>query len=71
MSIVVTGTLATFKREEIEELIQKLGGRPSGSVSKKTAFVVAGADAGTKLDKAKALGVEVVGEEEFRKRTKS
>jgi DNA ligase (NAD+) len=67
-SIVVTGTLETFKREEIEELIQKLGGRPSGSVSKKTAFLVAGADAGSKLDKAKSLGVEVIDEKEFRNR---
>jgi DNA ligase (NAD+) len=65
MSIVVTGTLEKFKREEIEELIQKLGGRPSGSVSRKTAFLVAGADAGSKLEKAKSLGIEVITEDEF------
>jgi DNA ligase (NAD+) len=65
MSIVVTGTLQKFKREEIEELIQKLGGRPSGSVSKKTAFLVAGADAGSKLQKARGLGVEIISESEF------
>src|SRR5438045_9619234 len=64
-SVVVTGTLKHFKREEIEELIQKLGGRPAGSVSKKTSFVVAGEEAGSKLAKAKELGVQVLSEEEF------
>jgi DNA ligase (NAD+) len=64
-TIVVTGSLAKFKREDIEELIVKLGGRASGSVSKKTSFVVAGADAGSKLAKAKELGVEVISEDEF------
>jgi len=64
-TVVVTGTLEKFKREEIEELIQKLGGRASGSVSKKTSFVVAGADAGSKLAKAKELGVPVLSEGEF------
>jgi DNA ligase (NAD+) len=67
-SIVVTGTLKHFKREEIEELIQKLGGRPAGSVSKKTSFVVAGEEAGSKLAKAKDLGVEVLTEDQFIKR---
>lgn len=71
MSIVVTGTLEKYKREEIEELIQKLGGRPSGSVSKKTSFVVAGTDAGSKLDKAETLGVEVITEKEFEKRARA
>jgi DNA ligase (NAD+) len=70
MSIVVTGTLEKFKREEIEEMITKLGGRASGSVSKKTAFVVAGADAGSKLAKAKDLGVEVITEAQFVERAK-
>lgn len=64
-TIVVTGTLEKFKRQEIEEIIVKLGGRASGSVSKKTSFVVAGADAGSKLDKAKELGVPVLSESEF------
>jgi DNA ligase (NAD+) len=64
-TIVVTGTLEKLKRNEIEELIAKLGGRASGSVSKKTSFVVAGADAGSKLEKAKELGVEVLSEAEF------
>jgi len=64
-SIVVTGSLEHFTRKEIEDRIQQLGGRPSGSVSKKTSFVVAGADAGSKLDKAKSLGVKVISEKEF------
>lgn len=64
-TVVVTGSLAKFKRQEIEELIGKLGGRASGSVSKKTSFVVAGTDAGSKLDKARELGVEVITEDQF------
>ena len=55
-------------RQEIEELIVKLGGKASGSVSKKTSFVVAGDEAGSKLAKAKDLGVEVIDEAEFLKR---
>ena len=66
-TVVVTGSLQHYKREEIEELIQKLGGKPAGSVSKKTSFVVAGESAGSKLDKAKELGVQVITEDEFRK----
>jgi DNA ligase (NAD+) len=64
-SIVVTGTLAKMTRPEIEELIVKLGGKASGSVSKKTSFVIAGENAGSKLDKAKELKTEVVSEQEF------
>jgi DNA ligase (NAD+) len=67
-TVVVTGTLEKFERAEIEELILKLGGKASGSVSKKTSFVVAGESAGSKLDKAKSLGVEVIDENEFIKR---
>jgi DNA ligase (NAD+) len=67
-TIVVTGTLTRYSREEIKELISKLGGRAAGSVSKKTSFVVAGEEAGSKLEKAKELGVEVIGEEEFSRR---
>ncbi len=67
-TVVVTGTLKKFERAEIEELIVKLGGKASGSVSKKTSFVVVGEAAGSKLAKAKELGVEVIGEEEFLKR---
>jgi len=67
-TIVVTGSLKNFERKEIEDLIVKLGGKASGSVSKKTSFVVAGEAAGSKLDKAKELGVEVISEEEFVRR---
>jgi DNA ligase (NAD+) len=66
-TVVVTGSMEKFTRPEIEELIVKLGGRASGSVSKKTSFVVAGAEAGSKLDKATELGVEVKSEAEFLK----
>jgi DNA ligase (NAD+) len=69
-TIVVTGSLEKFTRPEIEEMIVKLGGRASGSVSKKTSFLVAGTDAGSKLDKAKSLGVEVLTEDEFLTRIK-
>jgi DNA ligase (NAD+) len=64
-TFVVTGTLRQYQREEIEALIKSLGGKVSGSVSKKTDFVVAGEEAGSKLDKARELGVKVLSEEEF------
>ena len=64
-SVVVTGTLTKLGRTEAEELIVKLGGKASGSVSKKTSFVVAGEAAGSKLAKAKELGVPVLSEDEF------
>lgn len=67
-TVVVTGTLPTMGRTEIEELITKLGGKPSGSVSKKTSFVVAGEEAGSKLTKAKELGIPVLTEEEFKQK---
>jgi DNA ligase (NAD+) len=67
-TVVVTGTMEKLDRKEIEELIVQLGGKASGSVSKKTSFVVAGENAGSKLDKAKELGIEVVSEAEFLKR---
>jgi DNA ligase (NAD+) len=67
-TVVVTGTLPALKRDEIEELILKLGGKASGSVSKKTSFLVAGEDAGSKLAKAKELGVPVLTEAEFLKK---
>jgi DNA ligase (NAD+) len=66
-TIVVTGTLQKYQREEIEALIRSLGGKASGSVSKKTDYVVAGEKAGSKLDKARSLGVPVLTEAEFDK----
>jgi len=66
-TLVVTGTLEGFSRQAAEEAIRKAGGRASGSVSKKTDFLVAGAEAGSKLDKAQSLGVAVIDEAEFKK----
>lgn len=65
MTFVVTGTLARYKREEIKELIESLGGKVSGSVSKKTHYVVYGEEAGSKLEKAIDLGVATLNETEF------
>ncbi|MDP9175428.1 MAG: NAD-dependent DNA ligase LigA [Planctomycetota bacterium] len=67
-TVVVTGTLPKFSRPEIEEMITQLGGRASGSVSKKTSFLIAGEEAGSKLTKAKELGIEILTEAEFLKR---
>lgn len=64
-TIVVTGALQHFTRDGIKEFIHQHGGKPAGSVSKKTDFLVAGDDAGSKLDKAKELGVKVLTEAEF------
>ncbi|XZE35512.1 NAD-dependent DNA ligase LigA [Pirellulaceae bacterium SH501] len=64
-TIVVTGSLSRYSRDEIERLIAKLGGKAASSVSKKTDFVVAGEAAGSKLEKAQALGVPVLSEAEF------
>jgi DNA ligase (NAD+) len=69
-TFVVTGTLEKYSREDIEELIKSLGGKATGSVSKKTSYVVAGENAGSKLDKAKQLGVPVLTETEFEKMIK-
>src|SRR3984957_7684626 len=66
-TFVLTGTLAKHTRDEAKKMIEDAGGRVSGSVSKKTDYVVAGADAGSKLDKAKALGVAVIEEGEMEK----
>ncbi|MGA3163077.1 MAG: NAD-dependent DNA ligase LigA [Verrucomicrobiota bacterium] len=65
-TFVLTGTLPTMTREEATAKIESLGGKVSGSVSKKTDFVVAGEDAGSKLDKAQKLGVKIISEKEFR-----
>ncbi len=68
MSIVVTGTLESLTRDQAEEAIIAAGGKAASSVSKNTAFVLAGASAGSKLAKAESLGVEVISEAEFLKR---
>lgn len=67
-TIVVTGTLTKFSRDQIKELIHQHGGKPSDSVSKKTSFIVAGENAGSKLTKAQELGVPVLTESEFESR---
>ena len=64
---VLTGTLPTLSRDEAKEIIRANGGSVSGSVSKKTDYVLAGEEAGTKLDEAKKLGVKIISEEEFKK----
>ncbi len=66
-TFVLTGTLAHFTRDEAKKMIEDAGGKVTGSVSKKTDYVVAGADAGSKLDKAKELGVAVIDEKEMEK----
>ena len=66
-TFVLTGTLAHFTRDEAKKMIEDAGGKVTGSVSKKTDYVVAGADAGSKLDKAKELGVMVFDEKEMEK----
>ena len=62
---VLTGTLSKFTRNEASEIIESLGGKTSSSVSKKTSFVLAGEEAGSKLTKAQSLGVTVISEAEF------
>jgi len=64
-TLVVTGTLTLFKRDEIQQKIRDLGGKASGSVSKKTDYLIAGEAAGSKLEKARSLGVQVLTEQEF------
>ncbi len=64
-TVVVTGTLPTLKRQDADELILRHGGKPSGSVSRKTDFVLAGEKAGSKLDKATELGVKILDEAQF------
>jgi DNA ligase (NAD+) len=71
MSIVVTGTLDSLSRDQAEEAIIAAGGKAASSVSKNTAFVLAGASAGSKLAKAESLSVEVISEAEFLKRLKA
>ena len=65
MKIVLTGTLPTLKRNDAKDIIEKLGGKATSSVSKSTSFVLAGEEAGSKLTKANELGIKVVAEEKF------
>jgi DNA ligase (NAD+) len=65
-TLVITGTLPTLSREEARQLIERAGGKVSGAVSKKTSFVVAGEDAGSKLAKARELGIPTLTEDELR-----
>jgi DNA ligase (NAD+) len=70
-TVVLTGSLATYTREEAGEILENLGAKVSGSVSKKTDFVIYGTEAGSKLTKALALGVKTMTEQEFIESIKS
>ncbi|TRO78946.1 NAD-dependent DNA ligase LigA [Trichloromonas acetexigens] len=70
-TLVITGNLASLSRKEAEALVERLGGRASGSVSKKTDFVIAGPGAGGKLEKARQLGLRIIDEEEFLRMTET
>ncbi|MGK7946756.1 MAG: BRCT domain-containing protein, partial [Microcystaceae cyanobacterium] len=64
-TFVLTGTLPTLKRSEAKKLIEQAGGKVTGSVSKKTDYVVVGEEAGSKLEKAQSLGIQLLKEEEL------
>jgi DNA ligase (NAD+) len=66
-SVVLTGTLSSFKRSEAQKIIESLGGECQSAVTAKTTLVIAGESAGSKLDKAKKLGVKIIDEDEFKK----
>jgi DNA ligase (NAD+) len=66
LTIVITGSFTGITREEATEALQKLGAKVAGSVSGKTSLLIAGEEAGSKLAKAQALGVRVVGEQELK-----
>ncbi len=70
MTFVLTGTLPTLGRKEASDIIESFGGKVSGSVSKKTTYVLAGEEAGSKLTKAQELGVTIINEDEFNKMIK-
>ena len=67
---VLTGSLESFTRKEAEDIIEKYGGKTSSSVSKKTDYVLAGEEAGSKLTKAQSLGVKIINEDEFKEMIK-
>ena len=62
---MLTGTLPSLSRKEASDIIESFGGKTSSSVSKKTSYVLAGEEAGSKLDKANSLGITVISEEQF------
>jgi DNA ligase (NAD+) len=70
LTVVITGTLPTLSREQAGAMVEANGGRVSSSVSKKTSFVLVGEDAGSKLEKARTLGVETIDEAEFIRRVR-
>ena len=65
-TFVLTGSLELYTRKEAEDLIEKFGGKTSSSVSKKTSYVLAGEEAGSKLTKAQSLGIKIISEQEFK-----
>ena len=67
LTFVVTGTLPTFSREGVREFIELNGGKVTDSVSKKTSYLVLGAEPGSKFEKAKSLGVKIIGEDALKK----
>ena len=69
-TFVLTGTLPTMKRDDAKKLIESYGGKVTGSVSKKTDYVVAGEEAGSKLTKAQELGIEILSEADLLEMTK-
>ena len=64
---MLTGTLSKMTRDEAGEILKSMGGKTSSSVSKKTSYVIAGENAGSKLDKARTLGVQILNEDDFLK----
>jgi DNA ligase (NAD+) len=71
MTFVVTGTLPNFSRDQAREFIEEQGGKVTDSVSKKTSYLVLGEEPGSKFEKAKSLGVKIIGEDELRKLVRS
>ena len=69
-TFVLTGSLEEFTRGQASDIIERLGGKTSGTVSKKTDYVLAGSEAGSKLTKAQNLGVQIITEEEFKEMVK-